>query len=154
MLAADAIGAPMAAQQRDVLPVGARVRVAPHAPHAGRLVGTVLHADSATITLARDGGASPVTLDLADVGRIDQRYLARSRGKAFERGAGVGAVVGLGLGFVATGATAWYESRKCTDICLGTAVVGIASIPVFVGTTIGGGLIGLARRERWRRVWP
>jgi hypothetical protein len=102
---------------------------------------------------ARDG--PPVFVPLADLRRVDESRGARPRSEAFRRGAGVGFLVGAGVGVVATGlAYHWDRRASCDCMIPATAVVGALSVGFTGVTTLAGGVIGVATRERWRRAWP
>ncbi len=140
------------AQTLDSLNVGARVRVASY--ESPRVTGTLIRADSTGVTIIPDGGGQVFALRLDEVLRMDASQGAIPSGEAFWRGAGTGLLVGASIGLVATALSLRADLSGSCDGCMGTMFIAPLSV-VFTGvTTIVGGLIGVAGRERWRRVWP
>ena len=144
---------PLGAQPLDSLAAGARVRVIRHIPPP-MVVGTVVRADSLGLVIARDREPSMMTMSWSDLRRVDVSRGRRPTGEAFARGAKTGALIGVGLGLVATG-LAIRADRECNDCMIPVTVIIVPVSVAFAGaTTLVGGMIGVAGRERWRRVWP
>lgn len=143
-----------AAQQADRLPVGARVRVHQLNGPSRTVTGTLVRADSSGLTVAATDGPLARTIVAAEVARLEQHVSTRSAGAAFGRGAGRGALVGLALSAVLLGAALVEEQRHpCSDCMINAPVAaGIVAVPLSVGSTLIGGLVGLGKRERWVRV--
>lgn len=145
---------PLAAQRLDSLVSGARVRVTRQAP-ARSVVGTVLHADSVELVVAPKRGGSTLTMRISEVQRVEVSLGSRPRAAAFRHGAGVGFLVGAGVGAVATSLAIRSDRRsKCDCMISGTAVVGVLSVAFTGVTTLLGGALGVAGRERWHKTWP
>ena len=145
---------PLQAQTLDSLPAGARLRVVRHLP-LRPVVGTLIRADSVSLMLMPERDGPLLTVSLADLRRVDVSRGQRSRGEAFGQGAGVGALIGAGLGLVATGIAIRSDLRSDCDCMIpASAIVGTMSILFTGATTVVGGLIGVAGRERWKRAWP
>lgn len=142
------------AQRIDVLPAGARVRVYPRVRPPLVVQGTVVRADSGVLTLAVGRRRTTRELAAGDIHRIEQLVGRRSVGSALGRGALRGALVGAGIGVLATGITAVAERRDPCDECFipMTAAVGAASVAFTMATTAVGGVVGLLRRDRWETV--
>ncbi len=139
--------------QHDSLPVGVRLRAGSVVPPGARQAGTLIASDSVSLTLlTADYGERRILLN--DLTRLDLHVSRRSAGSAFAQGAGVGFLVGLGIGTIATGAMAVYESTHGCGDCIipGTVIVGILSAGFTAASTVIGGGVGLATRDRWRRV--
>ena len=149
-----AAAGPLPAQRLDDLAAGARLRVARHAPPRP-VVGTLVRADSTGLTLSPARGGPALVVPLADLRRVDVSRGARPAPEAFWRGAGVGFLVGAGVGVVATG-LAYQSDRRSSCDCIipATAIVGALSVAFTGVTTLTGGVIGVATRERWRQAWP
>lgn len=153
---------PIAAQRADALPVGATVRVERFEPPGPRLVGTLVSADSAGVTLVRVGAgvdgagraADTVRVPRWNVARLDRRPASRSPGRAFARGAGRGALVGVAVGALATAAMYVHERRNPCGSCWisVTPLVAVATVPLTAVTALVGGAIGVAAGDRWERV--
>ena len=144
---------PLGAQPLDSLAAGARVRVARYAPPP-RVVGTVVRSDSLTLVIVPDRGPSTMIMSWSDLEQVDISRGQRPTGEAFARGAKAGALIGVGLGLVATG-LAVREDRECSDSMIPITLIVAPLSVAFAGvTTLAGGMVGVAARERWRRVWP
>jgi len=138
---------PQALAGQSIVP-GNRVRVT-H-PGEGTRVGTVvaLTADSLEVRFAGRSDASHMSLD--QVSRVD---VSRGKERRVLRRAGVGFLVGAGVGAV-TGAISESQCEPETDfICLG-ADGGALLGGVLLGAVGGvvGAIAGLAPSERWERV--
>jgi hypothetical protein len=145
-----------AAAQTPSLEPGTRVRVT--SDSLGRVVGVVAPAGRDTIAVTTPDGGSRVAIPVASVERLDVSR-GRTAGAGAARGALIGAAVSGGLGVAATGLVYFYErrhdaTRSCYESCyLGTAIVGVLSGVVLLGSTATGALIGAAvGAEGWRRV--
>ncbi len=149
-----ATAAPATAQRLDHLTAGAHVRVRPRVTPPAVVSGEIVRADSASITVARGRRRTPVTFARDDIARIDMRVSRRSVGSAIGRGALRGAIVGVVVGGIATGAAAISDARSPCNECFFPAVliVGVYGAAFTVATTVVGGAIGLAFRDRWERV--
>ena len=136
------------------LRVGDDVRAAPDTAPTTRVRGVVLRADSAGLTLAPRGHALPLTLAWAEVRQVERLAWRRPAGEAFVRGARWGALVGAATGVVGVGLAFRDERRSPCDGCfVGRPVVAAAGALMFTGvSTIVGGSVGLAFRDRWVRV--
>lgn len=153
---------PLGAQRADSLAAlarvapGLRVRVDLRTPKYARRIGAVVRADSLALVLLPQRAAEPVTLDAANILTVEMSRGLRPEGEAFGRGALRGFLVGAGIAVVATGAALWQEQRNPCDGCTmsGPLIVGALGIALTAVTTLAGGAIGLAHRERWERVWP
>lgn len=98
----------------------------------------------------------PHDVSFGDIRAAEMHVGRRDAGEAFGRGALRGFVVGAVIGTTATLVMYQHERRNgCGDCFIpATAVVGAGSVLLTVATTGIGGLVGLARRDRWKRVWP
>ncbi len=151
---------PVRAQRADSLPIGARFRIqlraAPPDPAPARFTGVLTHADSTTLWLAATDGAPLRTVGRIDIVRLEQYAGRRSAGASFGRGAGYGALVGVGLSGALVIAAAIDERRHpCGDCMLsGPVTAVIIGVPFTAASTLVGGLVGLGfgRSERWTRV--
>ena len=95
-----------------------------------------------------------MTLPLSELKRVDVSRGARSTDEAFARGATTGALVGTGISLIAI-ALAVRADRDCSDCTIPGTVFVVPLSAAFTGvTTLVGGMIGVAGREEWRRVWP
>lgn len=141
---------PLEAQRLDSLPVGARLRVLA-TQHAVR--GTLIRADSTGLLLAPADGGPSVFAPVAELRRVDVSEGSPPAWGAFQRGAGIGFLVGAGIGVVATALAS--QSHDGDAIIIPTQdLVRLLSIGFTGVTTLGGGLIGVASRERWHQLWP
>ncbi len=147
------VAAPIGAQSLDSLPLGARVRIARYTPPR-MLVGTFIRADSLSLVIMPDRGPSTMTMSRSELRRVDIGSGQRPTGEAFGRGATRGALIGVGVGLVATG-LAIRADLDCRDCMIPITLFVVPASVVFAGaTTLVGGVIGVAGREQWRRVWP
>lgn len=135
--------------------IGDRLRVTPLVP-TRPVYGAFVSADSVGLLFTPgDGGGVSVRTPLAELRRIEVSRGARSRLDAFRRGAGIGFLVGAGIGTVATGLALREDRRSsCDCIISSTAIVGALSLAFTGVTTLVGGGIGISTRERWRQVLP
>jgi hypothetical protein len=147
------IAGPLGAQSLDSLAAGARVRVARYVP-SRMVVGTFVRADSLSLVIMPNRGPSTMTMSRSDLRRVEISCGRRPTDEAFVRGARTGALIGVGLGLVATG-LAIRADRECTDCMFPATVIVVPLSVAFAGaTTLVGGMIGVASREQWSRVWP
>lgn len=143
------------AQQADLLQAGARLRVTRVGPPLRTQEGVFVTADSTRIVLAiGPDGLGRDTMPRVDVREVAVHVGRRTAGAAFGRGAGWGALVGASVGLVATTLTVADERRNPCDDCFVSAplVVGVLSVAFTAVTTLVGGAIGLAHRDRWETV--
>ena len=127
---------------------GSRVRVT-H-PGEGTRVGTVVALTADTLEVRFAGRSDAALMSLDQVSRVD---VSRGKERRVLRRAGVGFLVGAGIGAV-SGAIAESQCDPATDfICLG-ADGGALLGGVFLGAVGGivGAIVGLAPSERWERV--
>ena len=139
----------------DLLP-GARVRVT--SPATGRIVGTLLGASDDSVRVELAGGSS-VALPTRGLSELEVSGGVRRNGW---RGAGIGLLVGAGVGGAIGLAT--YRRSECYDNAIEgffcdivnrtSRSVTVVSDAAMVGTAgaIVGALIGHAGREAWVRV--
>jgi hypothetical protein len=139
-----------------VLPPGSRVRVT--APATGRVVGTLLSATADSVRLEVTDGSS---LALSTTSLSALELSAGVRRNAW-RGAGIGLLVGAGVGGVVGLAT--YRRAECYDnpiegffcdlVNRTSRSVTVVSDAALFGTAgaIVGAIVGQVGRERWVRV--
>jgi hypothetical protein len=95
-----------------------------------------------------------MTMSRSELRRVDISSGQRPTGEAFRRGAKTGALIGIGVGLVATG-LAIRADRECNDCMIPSTMIALPLSVVFTGaTTLVGGMIGVANREQWTQVWP
>ena len=142
------------AQRLDTLAAGARIRVTwPTPPRT--VVGTLVRADSAELVLAPDRNGPVLAVPLATVERVYVSRGVRPKAAAFRRGAAIGFVVGATAGTIATSMALRADRRSTCDCMIpATPVVGALGIAFTGVTTLLGGAMGVAGRERWHRAWP
>ena len=116
----------------------------------------LVRADSTGLILAPPHAGPAVRLAFSQLRGVDMSIGALSRGQGFRRGAKMGFLIGAGVGAVATAFALNADLRgSCSDCMIpATAVIGVYSLAFTAATTLAGGWIGLAARERWRQVWP
>jgi hypothetical protein len=87
----------------------------------------------------------------SEVARLEQSRGQRSVGTAFWRGAGRGALVGVGVSAALLGVAALSEARDpCSDCFVNAPLAAaIVGVPFTALTTVVGGVVGLRFRERW-----
>lgn len=141
--------APLLAQ-RALPDSGARVRIDLLGP--GRVVGTLVVREPDRWLVVRDRGDTVVvTPSLVD--RLDVSRGRRSPARAFWRGAGIGALVGVGTTVVVTGVTAANGGLDCNECFFPPVlVIGVGGTALTLATTLVGGVAGSFARERWKRV--
>jgi hypothetical protein len=139
----------------ELLP-GARVRVS--SPTAGRVVGTLMRASDDSVRIGLVGGTS-VDLPTASLSALEVSAGVRRNGW---RGAGIGLLVGAGVG--GTIGLATYRRAECYDnvvegffcdlVNRTSRSVTVISDAAMAGTAgaIVGALVGHAGREQWVRV--
>jgi hypothetical protein len=139
-----AFAAPVAAQNQPPSP-GQRVmlRLAPRQPVEGvtgrEVRGTLMAADSITLSVQLSPGATPVRVPRAAVQQTYMSLGVPSVGKS----AGLGAAAGIGTGVVASLTYLKDETLSTGE----NAMIGV------VGGALGGALAGaLIRSERWSNV--
>ena len=135
---------------------GARVRVT--TPATGRFVGTVVSATADSVRVELAGGAS-MALPTPAITQLELSTGARRQGW---RGAGIGLLVGAGVGGAIGLAT--YRRTQCDDPILDAIVCSLVdqtsrSVTMISDATLGGAagalvgaLIGSVPHERWVRV--
>lgn len=130
---------------------GARVRVV--LMDRARVVGTLVAREPDRWLVRRERGDT-VVIAPPQVDRLDVSLGRRSPGRAFWRGAGIGALVGGAVTVTGLGVAAANGDLACHDCIFPPALVlGVAGGALTVGTTLVGGIVGsLAARERWARV--
>ena len=138
------------------LPPGSRVRVT--APAMGRVVGTLVRANEDSVRVELAGGAS-INLPTTKLSGLEVSGGVRRNGW---RGAGIGLLVGAGVGGAIGLAT--YRRAECYDnpvegffcdiVNRTSRSVTVVSDAAMVGTAgaIVGALIGHVGRESWVRV--
>lgn len=129
---------------------GPRVRLTAPAVSGKRLIGTLVRQDDATLTLQRQGAKETMAVPRAAITRIEVSRHRSRRGK----GAGIGALVGLGAAVVIGVAAGedCYDGRArliCFDKGTMTAASALLTIPV--GTLLG---MAVAPGERWQTTTP
>ena len=139
-----------------VVAPGARVRVS--TPAAGRIVGTLLRASTDSVIIGVASGSS-VAFPAAGVSQLELSAGVQRHGW---KGAGIGLLVGAGVGGVIGLAT--YRRTECDEPILDLFVcsfvdrtsrdVTVIADAAMVGTlgAVAGALIGHAARESWVRV--
>ena len=143
---------PLCAQPIDSIPVGARIRAVRLGP-VPPIVGTLVKADEASLVIAPSRGGPVEFASLVELRRVDMSMGGRPAGEAFWRGAGIGLLVGASIGVVAT-VLAAREDKRDPQYFPRSVGVGALSVVVTTGTTLVGGGIGVATRERWHTLWP
>jgi hypothetical protein len=142
---------------------GPRVRVTAPALSGKGLVGTLLAMDETTLTLQPQKGKDVLEVPRNAITRIELSHRPSRRGK----GAGIGALVGLGAAVIIGVATGddcgslpqpapglWgFSDRLRRNLCMGkgetAALTAILTVPT--GALIG---MGAAGGERWVRTTP
>lgn len=147
-----ALGAPPSvagAQRADSLTAGVRVRVRLVAPERELVSGTLLHADRDSLVV-REWLAPARAIGLGVIERLDRLEFTRSSGEGFRRGAKIGAIAGavVGAGFVAWVAAGDLQGGGEATVAL-TPFAVVAGAALTAVTTLVGGAIGAASRERW-----
>jgi hypothetical protein len=139
-----------------VVAPGARVRVS--TPAAGRIVGTLLRATTDSVVVEVASGSS-VAFPAGGISRLELSAGVQRHGW---KGAGIGLLVGAGVGGVIGLAT--YRRTECDEPLLDLFVcsfvdrtsreVTVIADAAMVGTlgAVAGALIGHAARESWVRV--
>jgi hypothetical protein len=119
--------------------LGPRVRLTAPSVSGKRLVGIVVGLDEATLTLQRQGGKDTLQVPRRAITGVEVSQRRSRKGK----GAGIGALVGLGAA-VAIGLAADDECGFCYSKGETAAIVGILTVPA-------GALLGLAVApgEKW-----
>jgi len=140
-----------AAQQVPPIETGSRIRVTAPALGIDKLVGTSVEADATRIRVQADDQASPMTISLADMTRLE---VSQGRKSNALKGLGVGALIGAPIGAV-LGYLASPEQSSGEAVCTGSTVscvaVGAAAVGV-TGALVGLGIGALAKSERWEEV--
>ena len=137
------------AQQVPPIETGSRIRVTAPALGVDKLVGTSVEADATRIRVQADDQASPMTISLTDVTRLEVSQGQKSRvGRGALIGLGVGAGVGAVLGFV-------LGSEACIDsgsTCPGFGALVVGGGLGILGAGVGAGIGALIKSERWEEV--
>jgi hypothetical protein len=125
-----------------------RVRVTAPTVSGTRLVGTLLRMDEATLTLRRKGGKEVIEVPRRAITRMEVSRRPSKRGK----GAGIGALIGLGAA-VAIGVA---EGEDCSGgkwLCFDTPTMVLASsiLTIPAGTVLG---LVFAPGESWVAATP
>lgn len=129
---------------------GARVRI--ELLGAGRVVGTLV-AREPDRWLVRRGPRDTVAVTPPFVERLEVSRGERSPGQAFVRGAGIGALVGVGATAAVAVVTAASGGFECQDCMFSPAlVIGVGGPALTAATTLLGGIIGSFQLDRWERV--
>ena len=144
---------PTVAHALDSLPTGTPVRVYVQNPSSYRVDGRLLRYDRGHLLInPTDSLARTINWNINDVRSVDALG-RRSDGWAFGHGAGVGALVGLSIGVIATAVVSSTSSGSCSDCFISPAAVAtILTVPFTVVTTVVGGFVGLGFRDKWRTV--
>lgn len=125
------------------LVLGMRVRVAAPALGPGPLVGAIMALDSKHMTLRVPGRTDPLSLDRANISRIELSVGRRSRGRGALVGAAAGAAAGVLLSLVTYGGRSEQLFSRGGDAIVSAAALGSA------GALVG---VALPPRERWKGV--
>jgi hypothetical protein len=140
-------------------PEGPRIRLTAPSVSGGRLIGTVVSLDEATLTLQRQGGEGTLLVPLRAITTLEVSRHRSRKGK----GAAIGALVGLGsavaIGLAAgddcTGSAQGDDlsSRLDRSLCFGAAETTLLSA---ILTVPAGALLGLvtAPGEKWEASTP
>jgi hypothetical protein len=134
--------AAVASQEPAVINPGDRVRVTAPSVLGGPFAGTVLTRDPDSLVV--QGGTETRRLPLASITRLD---LSRGRKSHTLLGAGVGFLVGAGVG----GALFASDPYSCDEVhsaCIVLGAVALGAAGALVGAVTG----ALVRTERWAEV--
>lgn len=132
------------------------VRLTSALPTGGRRVGHVAGWAADTLRFVPRGGGVVETVPLALVARLERGAGPQPRGRLVAQSAGVGFLIGGGIGVALTAIGALSDARNPCYDCFITATA--AGAIVGVGTTLLGTVVGtvagLVRHapERWARV--
>lgn len=149
-----ALALPLHAQRADSLTVGAQVRVDRWQPTREYYRGTYQKRDSLTFVIAsRDDVLETIAIPTRDIGRVEMLVGTRTTGEAIKRGAGRGALVGIGGSAIVMTLAVIADARDDGDSFIPAKVVAGAFAVVFTAaTTLIGAAIGSAHRETWVEV--
>lgn len=157
LLLAFAAAAPALAQSGVLVDSAARVRV--RQAEGGTVVGGLVAADSAKLTLdpAARGMGDILTIPVDGVRRMDVSLGARTPAQGAWRGLKRGLLTGVVLSAaIITAGVIEDREDDCGD-CIINATLGavIVSVPLTAATTLIGTFLGASSPgERWRRVQP
>lgn len=157
LLLAFAAAAPALAQAGVLVDSASRVRV--KQAEGGTVVGGLVAADSATLTLdpAVGGMGSILTIPVSDVRRMDVSLGARTPAQGAWRGLKRGLLTGVVLSAaIITAGVIEDEKDECGDCFINATLAAvIVSVPLTTATSLIGTFIGATSPgERWRRVQP
>ncbi len=123
----------------DELSAGMRIRVSAPETFDRRVTGRVAELGSDSLTMLDDAGGQ-IALPFTAIASLEHS-LGRSRGAGAERGAFLGLVAGVGLGFV------------CVAVCPTKGGANMAPVGgLFYGPPLGAALGLLIAPERWRKL--
>jgi hypothetical protein len=144
---------PLVAQRADSLTVGAKIRVQRAAPVWTMVRGTYVTRDSVSFVLDEsDGSGVRTNIPMIEVKSVEMSVRQRTSGEAFKRGAGRGALVGIGVGAILMTLATISDARDNDSYIPARAVASVFSVLLTGVTTLVGGGIGLAARDQWREV--
>ena len=146
---------PLVAQRADSLTVGAKIRVQRAAPVWTMVRGTYVTRDSVSFVLDEgDSSGVRTNIPMIEVKSVEMSVRQRTSGEAFKRGAGRGALVGIGAGAILMTLATIADAREANSdsFISARAVAGVFSVLLTGVTTLVGGGIGLAARDQWREV--
>ncbi len=136
------------AQQAPPIETGSRIRVTAPVLGADKMVGMLVEVDASRLRVQADDQASPMTISLADMTRLEVSQGRKSNAlKGLGIGALIGAPIGVALGVAVSsesGDNQCYHNAGC--IAIGGAAVGV------VGALVGLGIGALLKSERWEEV--
>ncbi len=148
------LSTPLHAQRADSLRVGAQVRVDRWQPTREFYRGTYQSRDSLNFVInSRDDLLERVSIPIRDIGAVEMLVGQRTAGAGFRRGAGRGALVGIGASAVLMTLAVVADAREDGDVFISaTAVAGVLSVLLTGATTLIGGAIGAAHQDTWAKV--
>ncbi len=138
------------AQQAPPIETGGRIRVTAPTLGVDKLVGTSVEADATRIRVQADDQASPMTISLADMTRLE---VSQGRKSNALKGLLIGSIVGVSTGAILGLAASLAESydNPCADNEVECVAVGAAAFGV-TGALVGLGIGALLKSERWEEV--
>jgi hypothetical protein len=143
--------AALSAQEQPPVEAGSRIRVTAPTVGADELVGMCVEVDATRLRVQAEEQASPLTISLTDVTRLEVSQGRKSNalaglGIGFLGGAAIGAVLGSAAGREEGGPETLCTGDKTECAVFGAAVGGVAF------GAIGAGIGALAKTERWEEV--
>jgi hypothetical protein len=149
-----ALAPTLPAQRMDSLRVGVQVRVDRWQPSREFYRGTYQSRDSLSFVIAlEDDRLERVSIPIRDIGVVEMLVGRRSAGEGFKKGAGRGALVGIGASAVLMTLAVVADARESADVFISAkAVAGVFSVLLTGATTLIGGAIGAAHQDTWVQV--